>query len=287
MIRQRCPTEPELAGHRALRRDRDSYDVGGAGGGAGNTDFDGWFAHGGQVWRLAGPIAPPGSSASGGSSLHVVQPVVTLTFDNGPTAGVTERVLDILKSRDTPATFFVVGSQLIDPAGREASHRAVTEGHRLGGHTWSHTIPFGQADDQTVDSELERTGEAVGAIGGDPLLFRPFGLGGTTDERLMSRHGADRLRAGGYTCVLWNSVPGDWCDADGWVDQAVDDVTSHPWTVVVLHDLPVGAADRLDEFLDQLDALGVEFSQDTPDDCTPIRAGAPTASFAELGVGDP
>jgi peptidoglycan/xylan/chitin deacetylase (PgdA/CDA1 family) len=216
-----------------------------------------------------------------------VPPVVSLTFDNGPTAGVTERVLDILSTRHVTATFFVVGTELADPAGRQASKRAVAEGHRVGGHTWSHTIPFGQADDALVDSELARTSEAVAAVGGDPLLFRPYGVGGVTDERLMSRHGADRLRAGGYTCVLWNSLPGDWLDADGWVDQAVDDVMAQPWTVVVLHDLPVGAADRLDGFLDRLAALGVEFSLDSPDECTPIRAGVPTSSFAVLGVGDP
>jgi peptidoglycan/xylan/chitin deacetylase (PgdA/CDA1 family) len=218
--------------------------------------------------------------------VHAVQPVVSLTFDNGPTANITERVLDILKAHDITATFFVVGSKLAGDA-RPASVRAVGEGHRLGCHTWSHTIPFGQADDQIVDSELSRTSEAVAAVGGDPLLFRPYGVGGATDERLMSRYGADRLRAGGYTCVLWNSVPGDWHDADGWLDRAVDDVTSQPWTVVALHDLPVGAADRLDEFVDRLEAFSVQFSQDTPDECTPIRAGAPTSSFAILGVGDP
>jgi peptidoglycan-N-acetylglucosamine deacetylase len=216
-----------------------------------------------------------------------VQPVVSLTFDNGPTPGVTERVLDMLSIRHVTATFFVVGTELADPAGRQASQRAVAEGHRVGGHTWSHTIPFGQADDETVDSELTRTGDAVASVGGDPLLFRPYAVGGVTDARLMSRHGADRLRTGGYTCVLWNSVPGDWLDADGWLDRAVDDVTSQPWTVVVLHDLPVGAADHLVEYLDRLDALGVRFSLDTPDECTPIRAGAPTSSFAVLGVGDP
>jgi peptidoglycan/xylan/chitin deacetylase (PgdA/CDA1 family) len=216
-----------------------------------------------------------------------VQPVVSLTFDNGPTARVTERVLDILSIRHVPATFFVVGSNLTNADGRRASERAVAEGHRLGGHTWSHEVPFGQADDATVDAELARTSEAVADVGGDPLLFRPFGVGGVTDERLMSKYGADRLRAGGYTCVLWNSVPGDWHDTDGWPRQALDDITSQPWTVVVLHDLPVGAADHLDEFLERLDALGVQFSQDSPDECTPIRAGAPTSSFAVLGVGEP
>ena len=187
-----------------------------------------------------------------------------------------------------PATFFVVGNKLTDPDGRRGSATApspkVTGSAGTRGATRSRSV---KRTTRRSTSSSTRTSEAVGAIGGDPLLFRPFGLGGVTDERLMSRHGADRLRAGGYTCVLWNSVPGDWCDADGWVDRAVDDVTSHPWTVVTLHDLPVGAADRLDEFLDRLDALGVQFSQDTPDECTPIRAGVPTSSFGVLGVGDP
>ncbi len=215
-----------------------------------------------------------------------MQPVVSLTFDNGPTAGITDRVLDILGARDVRATFFVVGSKLAEDA-RLASVRAVAEGHRLGGHTWSHSIPFGQAADDVVDTELARTSLAVAGVGGDPLLFRPYGVGGATDARLMSRYGADQLRAGGYTCVLWNSVPGDWRDATGWLDRAIDDVASQPWTVVALHDLPVGAADRLDDFLDRLDALGVRFSQDTPDECTPIRNGHPTSSFTVLGVGDP
>src|SRR5947209_5751253 len=42
---------------------------------------------------------------------------VTLTFDNGPAPGTTERVLDVLGERDLKATFFVVGSMLhLEPA---------------------------------------------------------------------------------------------------------------------------------------------------------------------------
>ena len=65
VIRQCGTAEPELAGHGALRRDGEADDVGGAGGGAGNADFDSWFTHGGQVWRLASRIAPPGSFGVG------------------------------------------------------------------------------------------------------------------------------------------------------------------------------------------------------------------------------
>jgi peptidoglycan/xylan/chitin deacetylase (PgdA/CDA1 family) len=216
-----------------------------------------------------------------------VQHVVSLTFDNGPTPGVTERVLDVLAAHDVGATFFVIGSKLTDAAARRAVQRALAEGHRVGGHTWSHAVPFGEAPDHVVDADLDRTAAALAEVGGDPLLFRPYGAGGVLDDRLMSRHGAVRLRGGGYTCVLWNSVPGDWVDADGWLERALDDVRAHEWTVIALHDLPIGAAGRLDEFLAHLHGLGVRFSQDSPDDCTPIRAGQPTGSYALLRVGDP
>ena len=41
---------------------------------------------------------------------------VTLTFDNGPTPGVTERVLAILDRENIRSTFFVVGQNLSKPA---------------------------------------------------------------------------------------------------------------------------------------------------------------------------
>jgi peptidoglycan-N-acetylglucosamine deacetylase len=212
-------------------------------------------------------------------------PAVTLTFDNGPTPGVTDRVLDVLARHAAPATFFVVGSNLADPAGPEATlvQRAVAEGHAVGGHTWSHEVPFGLLPAADLDRELDDTQALVARLGGDGRLFRPFG-DGEMDERLMSEHGARRLRDGGYTCVLWTSVPGDWRDPEGWVDVAMADVEARPWSVVVLHDLPVGCADGLDEFLTRLRDRGAALRHGTPDACTPLRAGVPTSSYGLLGV---
>jgi peptidoglycan/xylan/chitin deacetylase (PgdA/CDA1 family) len=217
----------------------------------------------------------------------VTAPTVSLTFDNGPTPGVTERVLDILARRGVPATFFVIGEKLVEPTGRAAAlvERAVAEGHRVGGHTWSHSVPFGLLPDRDVDRELDDTRAAIERLGGDDRLFRPYGVDGAIDERLMSRHGARRLQTGGYTCVLWTSVPGDWLDPTGWPDVALADVAGRAWSVVVLHDLPVGAVDRLDEFVGRLQDLGADLRLDTPDDCTPVRAGIPTSSYALLGAG--
>jgi hypothetical protein len=41
----------------------------------------------------------------------------------------------------------------------------------------------------------------------------------------------------------------------------------------VVHDLPTGAMDHLEDFLDRAQALGARFRQEFPPDCVPIRSG--------------
>ena len=212
----------------------------------------------------------------------MMAPVVTLTFDNGPTPGITEAVLDALAAHAVPATFFAIGRQLATPVGVDLGRQIVSRGHRLGGHTWSHTVEFGVADEKVVLDELTRTRTAVDAVGGEGTLFRPYGAGGVIDDRLMSSFGAAALCSGGYTCVLWNVLPGDWRDADGWVGAALDEIDRHPWSVVVLHDVADAALPRLDEFLDKVQRRHPTWSGDFPDDCTPIRNGVSTSSFDTL-----
>lgn len=205
----------------------------------------------------------------------------TLTFDNGPTPGVTEAVLDVLAARRVLATFFAIGSKLDSPEGRGLGRHIVAAGHRLGGHTYTHDVQFGAADAGVVADQLARTRAVVEAVGGDGLLFRPYGAGGVIDSRLMSTAAAGCLCAQGYTCVLWNVLPGDWRDQVGWVDAALAGIASTPSPVVVLHDISGGAMPRLAEFLDRT-GDDVTWTQDLPDACTPIRGGFPTASFDML-----
>ena len=58
------------------------------------------------------------------------------SFDDGP-ASSTALVLDALAARQQKATFFVIGSQILDNEGM--LQRIVKEGHQIGIHTWSHT----------------------------------------------------------------------------------------------------------------------------------------------------
>jgi hypothetical protein len=109
-------------------------------------------------------------------------------------------------------------------------------------------------------------------------LFRPSGAGGAIEPGLLSADAIDALVAGGYTCVLWNAVPGDWTDA-GWVERALAQIAAQEWTLLVLHDVAGAAAERLEEFLDRVDA---DFRQDFPPGCVPIKRGEITNSLEGL-----
>ena len=68
----------------------------------------------------------------------------------------------------------------------------------------------------------------------------------------------EKLRAEGFTCVLWKFVSGDWKNPDAWMTKALADCRANPWSMVVLHDIPSGAMLHLDEFLKELEAEGNE-----------------------------
>jgi peptidoglycan/xylan/chitin deacetylase (PgdA/CDA1 family) len=203
---------------------------------------------------------------------------VTLTFDNGPWPGVTEQVLDTLRARDVRSTFFVVGNQL--RKARSLAERAVDEGHWVGNHTMTHSVPLGDGADPI--EEIDATQELIGELAHDARWFRPFGRGGVLDDRLLSADAVELLQNGAYSCVLWNSVPRDWEDPEAWIDRALADVESNDWTVIVLHDLPTGAMDNLPRLLDELDARGAELVQDFPDTCVPIRDGQVVGDLTPL-----
>jgi hypothetical protein len=83
----------------------------------------------------------------------------------------------------------------------------------------------------------------------------------------------DYLARNKHSCVLWNAIPRDWADPDGWVDRALVQCRSQPWSLVVLHDLPSGAMDHLEAFIDRISQEGARFHQDFPPDCVPIQSG--------------
>jgi peptidoglycan/xylan/chitin deacetylase (PgdA/CDA1 family) len=199
---------------------------------------------------------------------------VTLSFDNGPTAGVTERVLDILGRARILTTFFVIGRNLDDPAAVSVMEQAHAAGHWIGNHTLTHSVALGDRPDLAYAvSEIEGAELRIGKSSHPEKLFRPYGNGGHVGPHLLSRAALDYLLEKNFRTIIWNNVPGDWRDPNGWVERCVTQVSEQHWSVVVLHDIASGCAARLDELLRRLDDLGVTFEQDFPDAVTITRAG--------------
>ena len=143
---------------------------------------------------------------------------VTLSFDNGPTPGITEQVLDILARRGIHSSFFVIGQKLLDPKAAAAMQSAHRVGHWIGNHTLTHAVPFGDCRTAAFAAdEIGKTEALIGALACPKKLFRPYGRQGTVGPHLFSRASVDYLNTHQYRTILWNAVPGDWRDQAGWV----------------------------------------------------------------------
>lgn len=94
-----------------------------------------------------------------------------LTLDDGPTPGLTDAVLDLLRDRGLRASFFV-----LLPKARENQRlirRIVTEGHLLGLHGEDHRAPFFRSADELAAS-LMRAKQELEALAGEAIeLYRP------------------------------------------------------------------------------------------------------------------
>jgi peptidoglycan/xylan/chitin deacetylase (PgdA/CDA1 family) len=200
---------------------------------------------------------------------------LTLSFDNGPTPDVTPFVLDVLTRRGIKSTFFVIGEKLGRPGHRALAQRAHREGHWIGNHTFTHSLPFGLMQPDAAIAEFDRTQHEIGSLVHPHRLFRPYGQGGNLDHRLLSRPVVEHLGAQQATIVLWSALPRDWQDPDGWVERALDQVAAQPagWSLMVLHDLPTGAMRHLDRFLGLATDRGIRIRQDFPPACTPMMDG--------------
>lgn len=204
---------------------------------------------------------------------------VCLTFDNGPDPEVTPGVLDVLARRGIAATFFVVGVKLRDPAARACAERTRAEGHAIGNHTLTHGEPLGLRGAEEAVAEIAETDALLGPLREPGRLFRPNGGGGRLGPHLLNRAAADHLVAQRHTIWLWNAVPGDYRDPEGWVETALSMLRAQPETLLVLHDLPNGAMRHLDRFLGTAIEDGAVFGAPPPPSCVPLRDGVPQPDF--------
>lgn len=98
--------------------------------------------------------------------------LVALTFDDGPTEGITDKVLDVLEENDVVASFFLIGDNVTDGT-RHLVKRAHDMGCTIENHSRTHSSMPSLTDREILD-EIGYTSDIIEEITGDkPQFFRP------------------------------------------------------------------------------------------------------------------
>ncbi|HEY4741558.1 MAG TPA: glycosyltransferase [Candidatus Acidoferrales bacterium] len=199
---------------------------------------------------------------------------VALTFDDGPDPTWTPKILDILKAKNAPATFFAIGTDAdISP---DLIRREYAEGNEIGNHTYTHP-DFEAASKGQIQFELNLTERLLeSTLGVKTILFRPpYGI----DHQPETASEIALLpipQSMGYVIVGARIDPHDWGEvgdqppppAEDIVKRVVADadkqVRSGQGNIILMHD---GGGDRshtveaLPQVIDALRAKGYEFVQ--------------------------
>lgn len=139
---------------------------------------------------------------------------VFLTFDDGPTKQVTPYILNLLKSENIKANFFVIGTKV--EQNPELVKREYEEGHFIGNHGYSHKYSTIYSSVDSVLDEYNKNNnlikKAIGNENYNSFIFRfPGGLvGGPYND--LKHEALQKLNENGIGNVDWNALTND---ADG------------------------------------------------------------------------
>lgn len=151
--------------------------------------------------------------------------LLAFTFDDGPSDGPTNKLLDNLEKYNARVTFFVLGSRVNTYS--SSLKRAYEMGNTIGSHTYSHLNLF-QLEDYDVMKEINNTNDAIEKVlGFRPKYLRaPYGNTNTHIKELSNM----------YT-ILWNVDTEDWKykDAEKIKDNIVNH--AHDGAIILLHDI--------------------------------------------------
>jgi len=139
--------------------------------------------------------------------------LIALTFDDGPHPKYTKEILDILKDKHAPATFFVIGQNMQNWPG--LVKREVAEGHVVGSHSFTHPN-IGAIPTFLVDGELNSTQRLFEVVTGREMrFFRPPYFGDAEADAPGEFVAMLKAQALGYLIVGLRIDTDDWCPNHG------------------------------------------------------------------------
>ncbi|MFF0991173.1 bifunctional polysaccharide deacetylase/glycosyltransferase family 2 protein [Kocuria nitroreducens] len=188
---------------------------------------------------------------------HLTDRQLFITFDDGPDAEFTPQVLDVLADEGVPATFFSIGTNVVENP--EVFQRVIREGHMVGNHTMTHTTVW--TEDLRNRQELIGTDRAMRSVAGyGSHLFRlPTG---DPDNKSLPIFESQQL---GYLHVDFDLDTRDWSYEPG--EEVPVPRLDGKGHIVLMHD---GGGDRtatleaLRELIAEAKAEGYTFSTMEP-----------------------
>ncbi|MDR3594493.1 polysaccharide deacetylase family protein [Clostridium sp.] len=201
--------------------------------------------------------------------------VAYLTFDDGPSETVTPQILDILKSENVNATFFLIGKYVDkDDASKNLVKREIAEGNAIGIHSYSHDynylFPKGKINLGNCMSDFDKTDKALKNVLGQDFSTRAIRFpGGQETWSKKDPQGAEAvdkaLHEKDWHQIDWNALSGDaesgHKDAAKLTQEAIQTIGNREKALILMHDTygKEETAKALPGIIEYLKKQGYEF----------------------------
>lgn len=191
---------------------------------------------------LVVPLVPIRAEAKTGGKL------VALTFDDGPSSKYTPQLLDGLKERGVPVTFFMLGQNA--KSNRSIVRRAYEEGHEIACHTWTHPN-LNNCSVSKIKTEIEDTFEELDRACGneaDYLVRPPYG---NANQKVRD--------AIAVPLIYWSVDSEDWSLLNREKVRKKIVADTYDGCIILCHDIHKTTIPAALDAIDELQDLGYEF----------------------------
>lgn len=182
--------------------------------------------------------------------VHCTDPVLYLTFDDGPNPATTEFILDTLDEFGAKGTFFCVGENVVKYP--NLYKEIINRGHSVGNHTMNHV----KNRDLSTNDYLQNVLLCSEVVQSD--LFRPpFG-------RINKEQATDVINEG-FDIIMYTVLTNDYnpeLDAQYILGKSIK--STYPGAIVVFHDSLKAEKNMkatLKKYIQHFDQLGFRFKQ--------------------------
>lgn len=151
---------------------------------------------------------------------------VALTFDDGPDADITPKILDVLKAKNVKASFFFIGEKV--PENEDVVKRAYADGNLVLSHSFDHP-DLSTKSEAVIDKQIKDTENAIyNVIGKKPALIRP--PYGNTNDLILKEVARNNLKV-----VIWSIDTLDWSQKEkaNITKNVLDNV--RPGEIILMH----------------------------------------------------